>query len=333
MLDFPQISTLFLTKCSSPYKIKTNFTKNLSIKITLSIIIVSYNCKEFLSEAIESIARFVKSDAEIIVVDNASSDNTVAELQIKFPQVEFLSNSFNVGFSAANNQGFNMSKGDVLLFINPDAKLINNNIVNAMALVEGNDHLVVGPKILNPDASLQESVIKITGCLSVIKEALFLSYFFNSYKTEDLLKNNNYALSGACLLMNRKLFENLNGFDENLFWMDDVDLCYRAKQYGAELLYYKDWTVMHTIGVSSKKNYNTVIANQLISKLKFFKKNNLLADFIISVLFTELHILLRIILFGILALFESQYRKKLNAYLFTQTFFFKYIFLKEKKLR
>ncbi|MCW3076078.1 MAG: glycosyl transferase family 2 [Bacteroidetes bacterium] len=266
------------------------------------------------------------------MVDNGSSDNTVAELKFKFPQVEFISNTFNAGFSAANNQGFNMSRGDVLLFLNPDAKLINNNIFKAMALVEGNAHLIVGPKILNPDTSLQDSVIKIPDCLSVIKEALFLSYFFKPEKIDRLLESNNYALSGACLLMNRKLYESLNGFDENLFWMDDVDLSYRAKKYGAELLYDKEWAVIHTIGVSSKKNYNIVIANQLISKLKFFKKNNLVGDFIVATLFIQLHILLRIILFVILALFAAQYRKKLVAYLFTQKVFLRYIFIKENKI-
>ncbi|MGZ3920775.1 MAG: glycosyltransferase family 2 protein [Bacteroidia bacterium] len=292
---------------------------------------VSYNCKDFLAEAIASVYEYIHFDKEVIVVDNASSDNTVNELEIKFPEVKFIANNFNAGFSAANNQGFKASKGDVLLFFNPDAKLINSDINKALMLIEENKNLIIGPKILNPDGSLQESVIDIPGPLTILKEALFLNYFF-AHDRNSVFNKNKYALSGACLLMPRALYAKLHGFDENLFWMDDVDLCYRARQNGVDVRYFSGWSVKHTIGVSSKKNYNTVIANQLISKLKFFKKNKRMADYFISSFFVELHILLRIVLFLILSFFKTEFRKKLSAYLYTQSAFCRYIFLKENKV-
>jgi N-acetylglucosaminyl-diphospho-decaprenol L-rhamnosyltransferase len=277
-----------------------------------------------LTEAIESVNKYANVKVEVIVVDNASSDHTVEELGARFPQVKFIANKNNVGFSAANNQGVSHSNGERLLFLNPDAKLLDNQLEAALALLEKDTRLLIGPRIVNPDNSLQESVIAIPGAWDIIKEALFLSYFFQK-NMSDALRRNNYALSGACILMSRHVFEKLGGFDENLFWMDDVDLCYRARQLGSAVVYYDKWSVMHTIGVSSKKNYSKVIANQLLSKLKFFKKNKRYSDFVISVIFIQVHILLRIILFLVLSPFNQKSRKKLGGYLFSQSTFLRYL--------
>ncbi len=268
---------------------------------------------------------------EIIVVDNASTDNTVDELSPKYQEVKFIANNYNAGFSAANNQGVAASKEQTLLFLNPDAKLISSDLSKALLVLETSSQALIGPKILNPDGSLQESVIKIPGAWAVFKEALFLTYFFKD-DMAFVVKENDFALSGACLLIPRAVFKQLGGFDENLFWMDDVDLCYRARQNETKVVYFKDWSVTHEIGVSSRKNYSSVIANQLISKLKFFRKNNKKSDYFLSIPFIQLHIFLRIILFLFLLPFKEVFRKKWMAYLYTQRVFWRYLFVKESKL-
>jgi GT2 family glycosyltransferase len=263
------------------------------------------------------------------VVDNASSDQTVEELAPRFPQVKFIANINNVGFSAANNQAVKQASGQMLLFLNPDARLLDEGMKKALEM-QNTTGSIIGPKILNPDGSLQESVIKIPNCWDIIKEALFLTYVFKN-NTAGILSANAYALSGACLLMPRGLFDELGGFDEDLFWMDDVDLCYRARKAGARIVYFNEWTVMHTIGVSSKKNYNKVIANQLISKLKFFRKNKRNFDFLFSAIFIQLHIILRILVFLPL-LFDQQTRKKWRAYLCSQRALWSYLFTGNDKV-
>jgi GT2 family glycosyltransferase len=262
---------------------------------------------------------------EVIVVDNASTDNTPEEITVKYPRVNFIFNQSNIGFSAACNHGFAISKGDVLLFLNPDAKLIDSNLRKAIAEASKNYPAILGAQILNPDNSVQDSLIEIPTATSVFREAFFLSYFQGADQKK-ILSEKKLALSGACLLMYRSVFEQLDGFDESLFWMDDVDLCFRARQKGMKLIYFPEWKIIHKIGVSSRKNYKKVISNQLISKLKFFRKNKLRGDYVLSLIATKLHILLRILLFIPLLPFKKEFRLKFVAYCYSLTAFYSYIF-------
>ena len=273
---------------------------------------------------------FVNSTYEIIVVDNASLDGTQAEISSSFPGIKFIANAKNVGFSAANNQGFIVSTGEFVLLLNPDAKLINADLQKAVQYLGDHSKTIIGPNILNPDLSLQDSVLEIPDFKDVFVEAVFLTYFFTP-NMFDTLKKNNYALSGACLMLSRQNYELLGGLDENLFWMDDVDFCYRAKQQGMSIHYFDDWSIVHVIGQSGKKNYNVSISNQLISKLKFFKKHNQPLNYTISVLLIQVHIALRVLVFLPLSPFKSMYRLKFFAYCYSQSLFFKYIFTSKKQ--
>lgn len=296
----------------------------------ISLIIVSYNCREFLEEAIRSVNSFITEPHEIIVVDNASSDDTRKVIPNLFPEVIFIANTGNNGFSKANNQGFAASSGEFILLLNPDAKLIDDSYKIALDDLQRNPGTILGPKILNGDLSLQDSVFSYPSFLNVFSETFFLTYFFKATLPE-ILKNENYALSGACLLMPRKIYSTLNGLDEELFWMDDVDFGFRAKQNGIIVSYEPGWKVVHIIGVSTKKNYNVAIANQLISKLKFFKKHSQFLNLSLSAILIEIHILLRILLFLILTIFKPVYRLKFLAYCHAQSEFFKYIFTNKKQ--
>jgi GT2 family glycosyltransferase len=282
-----------------------------------------------LTEAIIS-ARFVEDNHELIVVDNGSVDGTVQKITGLFPGVKLIENKHNAGFSEANNQGFEIAGGKYILLLNPDAKLINHDIAKALNFLKSQPQTIIGPRILNPDGSLQQSVIPVASALSILTEAFFLSYLLRQ-DTETLLKKENYALSGACLLMNREIYNDLKGLDKDLFWMEDVDFCVRAKKNGINLHYFKEWEIIHLMGQSGKKNYKVSIANQLISKLKYFKKREMHADFVFSVVFTQVHILLRIPLFLLLSVFGRKYRLKFLAYCYTQTLFLRFIFTGKKR--
>lgn len=263
------------------------------------------------------------------MVDNASYDGTEAQIRSSFPEVKFIANNYNAGFSAANNQGFEIAKGQNILLLNPDAKLINSDLNKALTYLEKNPKTIIGPELLNPDLSLQDSVIAVPTFTNVLSEAFFLTYFFTT-SLESLLKES-YALSGACLLMTRVTYAQLQGLDKDLFWMDDVDFSFRAKQQGITTLYFAEWSVVHVIGQSGKKNYKVSISNQLISKLKFFKKHKQSLNYFLSAIFIEFHILLRILLFLPLVPFKAIYRLKFSAYCYAQTLLFKYIFTNQKQ--
>lgn len=264
------------------------------------------------------------------MVDNASVDGTQASISSAFPEVIFIANAKNVGFSAANNQAFAISKGQYILLLNPDAKLTEEHLNLALIYLREHPATIIGPELLYPDLSKQQSVLQYPTFIYVFKEAFFMNYIFNS-SVKNLLIDNNYALSGACLLMTKVVYDSLRGLDEDLFWMDDVDLCYRAKGAGVKIKYFTEWTVIHVIGQSSKKNYNLSISNQLLSKLKFFKKNNQFINYYLSVFFTQIHIALRIILFFVLFPFSSIFRAKFRAYSYSQYLFLKYIFTSKKQ--
>lgn len=264
------------------------------------------------------------------MVDNASSDGTEASIRTLFKDVVFIANTENVGFSAANNQGYARAKGQVILLLNPDAKLINADIKKALAYLHNHPSCILGPRILNPDGSLQGSVIAMPGFTDVLAETFFLTYFFKKYPGH-ILKKKNYALTGACLMLTHHNYGLLQGLDENLFWMDDIDFCFRAKKLGLDIVYFPDWSVIHVIGQSGKKNYKVAISNQLLSKLKFFKKHQQHLNFILSAVLIQIHILTRMLLFLPVSVFNPVYRMKFLAYIHAQRLFFKYTLTKNNK--
>src|SRR5688572_28556863 len=208
-----------------------------SIPSEVAVIIVSYNCKEWLREAILSVKEYMPVSYEIIVVDNASKDGTSEMMKDVFPDLKFIANRQNKGFSGANNQGFEISDSKYTLLLNHDAKLVNSDISKALNYLDASPQSLIGPNILNPDLSLQDSIYPYPSFKEVLLEAFFLTYFFKPQNAE-ILHKNNFALSGACLLISSANYKMLHGLDENLFWMDDVDFCFRAKKKGMDVTYF-----------------------------------------------------------------------------------------------
>jgi GT2 family glycosyltransferase len=303
--------------------------------ITLSVVIVSYNVRDFVLEGIASLYQYLDCSKQIILVDNASSDNTVEAVKAKFPEVEVLANTNNVGFSAANNQGFKLCKGQYVLLFNPDACLIDNSIKHMIAEIEKykEQAVLMGPKLVHTDDSFQASCWKFPYPLQHLLELFFLNTIIDltSYKQNELTQKTKVDfVSGACILLSSKTLAKLGGLDLNLFWMDDVDFCKRNLELGGENRYFPETTVKHHIGQSSKKNQNVVISNQIISKLKFYKKHKQYFYFIVSVPIFVLQILIRIPLFLVLGIIGKQYMAKSKAYVFTFSKLMNYLFFKKQ---
>lgn len=298
----------------------------------LSVVIVNYNVCDFVLEAIESLVKYVKCRLEIIVVDNNSIDKSVEIIQQKFPKVNVISNQENLGFSRANNIGFEKCTGDYVLMFNPDAVLIDDSI-NVMIL-EMEKHLnrdvLLGPKLVNTDNSDQVSCWKFPSPIQHLLELFFLNTLVDLTKyNPELLERKREVdfLSGACILFSKETLHKLKGLDVNLFWMDDVDFGKRNLENGGVNYYFPLSTVKHHIGQSSKKNQNIVISNQIISKLKFYRKHRQYLYFVLSVPIFVLQILSRIPLFFVLGLVGRSYFEKCRAYTYTFSRFFKYLFL------
>jgi GT2 family glycosyltransferase len=301
----------------------------------LSIVIVSYNVIDFLYSCIASIQRSPLV-TEVIVVDNNSSDGSVEMIPEKFPFVELIINRENKGFSGANNQGIALATSDNILLLNPDTELKDGSLEKMISYLQTQSELcIIGPKLINSDGSLQLSCLNFPNVFSIIAEAFYLHFLFSSKKYfRNKMKNifNADAMSGAALLFRKELVNKVGFLDENLFWMEDVDLCYRNKNINGLNIYFPDAEIVHHSGQSAKKNYNISISNQLISKLKFFRKHKKYLSFFFSAIFIFIHIISRIIIFGCMSLFSTISRKKCNAYSFSFVRFFTYLFNGNKSI-
>ena len=169
----------------------------------LSIVIVNYNVKYFLEQCLCSVNKAIKKiDAEVIVVDNASSDGSLEFLQPLFPEVKFIQNKSNVGFSKACNQGFKLSKGEFILFLNPDTivsedcfekcifffKEKNDCGALGVRMIDGSGKFLAESKRSFPSPFI--SMFKLIGLASLFPR----SPFFNKYALGNLKENKIYEI-------------------------------------------------------------------------------------------------------------------------------------------
>lgn len=285
----------------------------------ISIIIVSYNVKEFVLSCLASIQKAdLRDKAEIILVDNNSSDDTVRAVSASFPLSRVIANDFNAGFSGANNQGIREAKGEYIFLLNPDTEIFNDTLQKLEAFMQADKEVsIAAPRLLNSDGSLQQSAWPAPSAWNIVLETFFLhSLFMKKYELAADANREVYSASGAALFFRKSLVGKIGYLDENLFWMEDVDFCRRAKEYG-KIMYVPSAKVIHHSGKSSLKNYNTSVSNQLISKLKFFRKYKMRVSYVIGSFFAFLHIVSRILLFLLLSPVSQKARLKFSAYVFT----------------
>ncbi|HTL80892.1 MAG TPA: glycosyltransferase family 2 protein [Bacteroidia bacterium] len=303
----------------------------------LSVIIVSYNVKDLLLQCLRSV--FVSAGSgkcEVIVVDNHSTDDSVASIRKEFPQVSMIANEHNAGFSEANNQGMRISTGEFILLLNPDTEFRNGTLSSLLAFCETHKNkFLLGPRLLNSDGTLQISAWKKQGTWNVIAESLFLHKLLHVSEYSADKFNTQFSpwmVSGAAMLFPRIVFEETNGMDPHLFWMEDADLSHRAAKSGAEIIYFPSAEIIHHSGQSSKKNLNVTISNQLLSKLKFIRKHDGLFLFCVAVCFVKLQIFSRLIIFGIAGLFSTTASAKAKAYAYSFRKFYRYLFSGDKRV-
>lgn len=305
--------------------------------IDISIVIVNYNVKDMLVQCLASVySRPVDQLAvEVIVVDNDSRDDSVKAVKERFKEVIILENKFNAGFSGANNQGMNIATGKYVFLLNPDTELLGNALIQLKNYMDAHANtLILAPQLLNADNTLQTSAWKQHAPADLIMESLFLHKLFDrlNYTSEKL--NSTFeagSLSGAALFFRKSLIEKIGMMDEELFWMEDVDMCRRASEHGS-LIYLHSAKVKHYSGESQKKNYKIAISNQLLSKLKYYRKNDSGIGYFFAVIFCFFFILSRLIAFGLLLPVKELYKLKAWAYAYSLKRFFRYLFLNDKSI-
>jgi GT2 family glycosyltransferase len=296
-----------------------------------SIIIVSYNVRDLILKCLQSIFREdEKGDIEVIVVDNNSSDDSLLHIKTLFPQVVLIENKHNLGFSEANNQGLRIAQGQFIFLLNPDTEISENTLPLLEVYLENNPQTsIVVPRLLNSDKSIQDSAWKDPRLYDLFFELFFLHGIFRSkvlpvasFETPTQIE----TASGAALFFRKALVVAIGELDKNLFWMEDVDYCYRARTMG-NIVYLPQARVIHHSGKSTKTDFRIPISNQIISKIKFFKKHDTFLTFSCALGLSYMNVLSRIVLFLGLLPFQKLAKHKLYAYVYTFRKLNRYVFL------
>jgi len=289
----------------------------------VSIIIVSYRVQQLLRQALQSIYTFSnKQLLEVIVIDNASNDGTAEMLKNEFPQVKSIINKTNLGFPAANNQGFSLAKGTYVFMLNPDTEFVSPLVDQLYNYLEKNpDFDLVAPKLLNTDKSHQISAWRYPTLASVTLDLMHLNKINKKHFYLDKQPENHSfeaeSMSGAALFFRKKCLDISGGLDEGMFWIEDIEFCFRIGKSGCRKMYLSDFELIHHSGQSAKKNYNISISNQIYNKIKYFKKHqSSISAFYISCL-SFVHVIAKIIVFSILSPFSKINSLKRKAYWYT----------------
>lgn len=253
----------------------------------LSVIILNYNVRYFLEQCVLSVEKAIHNlDAEIIVVDNHSTDDSCAMMQKRFPHIKLIQNRENFGFPKGNNIGFKEAKGEYLCILNPDTVVAEDTfekILNSQFLVSNSQLGIVGCKLIDGTGHfLPESkrgvptpwvaFTKIFGLYKVFPNTAW----FNRYYAQQLDENQTGSvdiLVGAFMVMKRQLYQELEGFDEACFmYADDIDLSYRSLLLGKKNYYFAETTVIHYKGESTIKD--AVYMKHFREFMNFFYKKH-----------------------------------------------------------
>jgi GT2 family glycosyltransferase len=242
----------------------------------LTIIIVNWNGGELLRSCLKSISLAPPSVAyDIVVVDNASTDDSVAWLRSRevselLPGISLhvIENSHNVGFSQANNQAFALSRAPMLFLLNPDTEVTPGAIDTLIATLNSNEHVgACGPRLLNTDGSLQPSVYRNpTPAWVTIVTGIGIWRFIPRRLRGDLLLGDHWdhatrrtvpLLFGAAILAKRKMIEVVGGLDERFhMYGEDYEWCLRITRAGWQLIFEPAATVTHHDGQLAKQRWS-----------------------------------------------------------------------------
>lgn len=245
-------------------------------RLDLSIIIVSFNTRDVLLDCLTSVYEKTEGISfEVIVVDNASIDDTATSVSENFSDVRLICNDVNKGFSSANNQGIRESAGKCVALLNPDTCLIENSFEKICGyLQEHSEFYILGPGIIDESGQQsptrlwedtpQDAALKILGLYNPDDELQRMG------DIEEAL-----VISGCCFVIRRELFEEIGLLDENYFlYNEEDDFCRRARKHGKRICFFPETLIKHLHGRSTHQpeHRERVIVETYKSNLYFYSK-------------------------------------------------------------
>ncbi len=229
--------------------------------LQLSVVIVNYNVYHFLALCLRSVQKACSNiNAEIIVVDNASSDNSCELLEKNFSDTVLISNKDNVGFSKANNQGVKIAKGEFILILNPDTVVGEKTFLNLLDFSKNISNIgAVGVQLIDGSGTfLPESKRGIPTFKASLNKLLGGDNEKGTYYANHIDQDGTGEvdiLVGAFMFLKRDVYLEVGGFDEDYFmYGEDIDLSYKLLKLGYQNYYLGSSKAVHFKGESTRKD-------------------------------------------------------------------------------
>lgn len=253
-----------------------------SVAPGVSVVVVSHNSERYLERCLEGVAA---QGHEVVVVDNASTDGHLELVRRRFPDVRVVELENNLGFGGASNVGVGVSSGDYVLVLNPDAWPLGLAIERLCEAAEASPWAgLVGPRLLGLDGEQEQSVRGFPTLWRLTTEYFFLRWLaprsrlvnaFYGAGADPGKRGEVDWLVGAAMLVRRQAFDDVGGFDPSFFmYNEEVDLAYRLRRRGWEVLYYPPAEFVHVGGGSTRLRAVEMYREQLRSHLRFLDKHH-----------------------------------------------------------
>ena len=284
--------------------------------MNLSIVIVNYQTFELTRDTINSIFEFsYPFSYEVIVVDNASGDDSLSRLKDYFEdRVMFIASSENNGFAAGNNQALKIAKGKYVLLLNSDTIVLENTLENIYNYME--EHTDVGAtgcRVVLENGDLDKACKR---SFPNVKNSFFRLFHIptnskdDNYNLDDLPDGEVYeidCLTGAFMFVRKETLDEVGFLDETFFmYGEDIDLCFRIKNAGWKIVYYGKSKIMHLKGASSKKQKSKLIYEFYRAMYIYYKKHHANeSSFIVNIV-----VYIGIFVLCVLKLFLNIFKKK-----------------------
>ena len=283
--------------------------------MNLSVVIVNYQTFEMTKNTINSILKYsYPFSYEIIVVDNASSDDSLSKLQDYFKDdVKFIASSENNGFAAGNNQALRRVDSDYVLLLNSDTIVWENTLESIYNYMEKHDDVgACGCRVRLENGELDKACKRT---FPNVKNSFFRLFHIptnsedDNYNLTNLPDDGIYeidCLTGAFMFMRKSALDGVGLLDETFFmYGEDIDLCYRIKNGGWKIVYYGESSITHLKGASSKKQKNKLIYEFYRAMYVYYKKHHAGDSFFL----TNLIVYIGIAVLCVLKLFLNLFKK------------------------
>lgn len=276
--------------------------------VDVSVVVVNYNTAHLIPRmfaALEAARGALR--LQVIVVDNASRDNSPALLRARFPEAEVLENAANVGFGRANNQALALARGRYVLLLNTDAFVSPDTLEKTVAYMDSHSKCgVLGVRLVGEDGALQPSCRYFPTPWNAFLASTGLARLFpRSSLVDDMDWDHDSVracdwVPGCYYLVRREVIDRVGLFDPRFFlYYEEVDHCRAVRNAGWEVIYYPFTQVVHLGGESAQSEGpleragRQISALQIESELLYFRKHHGMAGALLAVSLTVLGALMR----------------------------------------